>query len=306
MKSPNPYVSVDSRSGSRESRRRKGFLNQGNCKLRRMMQGAKALRLPTSSPVIVLALIAGAAMSAGCQQMPFPLDADQPAGLAADVNALAPAAGSPYLLAAAPVATAERVIPVVSMTQAAPAAPAAAPQAAAQPVTAHPASQVVEELANKSMRILKDKSRAPAARLADFRDILAEYSDMPSVARFVLGRHWANTSAEQREAYLAAFSDFMVRAFTVGLGGRPVQNFEILSVTPRDADDVVVAMRVKRFAARPLALDWRMRMSDGRYRIVDLSVDGISVAITRRHEFNSYLRGQGVDRLIARLQKETI
>lgn len=249
------------------------------------------MRVSNSSVYLVLAIIAGAVLSAGCQRMPFPLDAEYVADAAAEANAIAPAARAP---AASP-----RYVVATAPTQVA--------SLAFEPIyDKHPATSVVEELADKSMRVLRDRSKAPAARLAFFRNLLAEYSDMPSMARFVLGKHWADTSREQRQAYLAAFSDFMVRAFTVGLGGYAVENFEILSVTPLASDDVVVAMRINRFSARPLALDWRMRRSDSRYRIVDLSVDGISVALTRRHEFGSYVRGQGVDRLIARLQRETI
>jgi phospholipid transport system substrate-binding protein len=40
-------------------------------------------------------------------------------------------------------------------------------------------------------------------------------------------------------------------------------------------------------------VDWRVRKADGRFKIVDVHVEGVSMALTEREEFGSVIQRKG-------------
>ena len=67
-------------------------------------------------------------------------------------------------------------------------------------------------------------------------------------------------------------------------------------------DNVLLRLNVN--VGGTLAHRLRQRQRDGRYLIVDLAVEGVSMALTRRQEFSAVIRAAGgnIDGLIARLK----
>ena len=48
-----------------------------------------------------------------------------------------------------------------------------------------------------------------------------------------------------------------------------------------------------------------MRPKDGRYRIIDIMVEGVSMAVTQRSEFNAVVRQHGMQGLLQILRART-
>ena len=52
----------------------------------------------------------------------------------------------------------------------------------------------------------------------------------------------------------------------------------------------------------PITAEWRVRVIDGKYRIIDIAIEGISMAVTKRSEFSAVIQSSGIDGLIAALR----
>ncbi len=171
----------------------------------------------------------------------------------------------------------------------------------------HPAVEYIESLGDEVMAAIADTSITEAERIKFFGALLARDLDIPLIARFTLGRHWSKATREQRRTYVAVFADFVVQTYSSRLGGLKVGHFEVLKAQKVGKKDIVVRSRIAQTYAKPIRADWRMRHRDGRYRILDLSVEGISMALVLRQEFASVLRAKGgVDGLIAALREKLI
>ncbi len=75
-----------------------------------------------------------------------------------------------------------------------------------------------------------------------------------------------------------------------------------------DADNAaVVDSQVVRGGSRPFGVEWHLRRNDGEWRVVDLVIEGISVAITQRSEFSSVINGHGgsIEGLLSALRQRT-
>jgi len=170
----------------------------------------------------------------------------------------------------------------------------------------HPAARHMEKLGGEVLAVLGDATLGDDERIAQFRRVLARDLDIPMIARFVAGRHWRKSTPAQRTAYLEVFRHYLVRTFSARLGGVSVDRFEVVGTKGIGKTDILVRSRIIPAGAKPVRADWRVRAKDGSFRILDLSVEGISMALTLRKEFSSILRRKGdVEALIPLLKDHT-
>jgi len=168
-----------------------------------------------------------------------------------------------------------------------------------------PASQFVKLLGDRAIGILRSEGTTLQQREAQFREILSQTFDMPFIGRFVLGRHWPRANAEQQNDYQRLFQDFLVRTYSSRLGGYAGETLVIVAERDGGGRDTVVRTRIDRPAGPPIDADWRVRQSDIGFRIIDVEVAGVSMAITQRAEFDSLVQRNGIDGLIEVLRAKT-
>ena len=90
----------------------------------------------------------------------------------------------------------------------------------------------------------------------------------------------------------------MLRTYAERLGGYAGVTMAILSERPAGTKDVVVSTRIERPHGPSIAADWRVRTTGRRYRIIDVMVDGVSMAVTQRSEFAAVIQRRGLQGLI--------
>lgn len=172
----------------------------------------------------------------------------------------------------------------------------------------HPAAEKIDALGAEAMALLSDASMSEETRQLHFREMLARELDIPLLARFMLGRYWRKATPEARQAYEDAFAAYVLSRYTILLGGaREIEGFEVVGATTTETGDVLVETRIRRGGAEPIKTGWRMRDRDGRFVVIDLVVEGLSMAQTQRQEFTSILRSNGgrVEGLISVLKEKT-
>ncbi len=173
---------------------------------------------------------------------------------------------------------------------------------ASETVQSSPAVAYMEKLSRETLAIINDKSIKREKRETYFRNLLAQDLDIPLIARFAIGSHWRSASPGQRQSYIKVFMDYLVQTYSRRLGGAEVTQFHIIDAKPLGKKDYLVRTAVVSDGG-PARADWRLRESDGGYRIIDLSIEGISMAVTMRQDFTSVIRQKGLDGLVAILKK---
>jgi phospholipid transport system substrate-binding protein len=125
------------------------------------------------------------------------------------------------------------------------------------------------------------------------------------IASFILGRYWQTASATERQNFNLVVHDFILRVCSEHFIENPGGSFRIIGQRAESAIRTVVFTEIGQQAGsgRPVVVGWHIIDSMG-YRIIDLSVGGLSMAITKRDEFASYLQRNGgdVSSLIQQLQ----
>jgi phospholipid transport system substrate-binding protein len=163
------------------------------------------------------------------------------------------------------------------------------------------AQAFVQSLGEQALATLRTPSTTLDEREAAFRTLLRADFDIDFIARFVLGRSWNELSAEQRADYLQVFAEFVLKTYSQRLGGYSGETFVVTGSRPAGEQDVVVRTRIDRPSGPPLGADWRVRAIDAQYKIIDVAVEGISMAVTQRQEFAAVVGRSGVVGLLETL-----
>ena len=144
-------------------------------------------------------------------------------------------------------------------------------------------------------------SRSPRQLLA--RTACGTFHEPSNASGF--GQYWRSATAAQRAEYTRLFKELVVKAMADRLNTYGGETFEITKATPIDQRDTVVSTRIVRptGGSQPIAVDWRVRLLDGRYSIIDIVAEGVSMVVTQRSEVASVVSQKGMDGLIQTMRE---
>ncbi|MBO6521921.1 MAG: ABC transporter substrate-binding protein [Rhodospirillales bacterium] len=168
------------------------------------------------------------------------------------------------------------------------------------------AEAFITRLADDAISKLTDNKVSADEQETRFREIMREYVAFQTIARWVLGgRYWRAANDAQRERYLSLFEQLMVATYAHRFQNYSGETLEVDSVQKIDDAQALVRTTLMRpNADKPLRVDWRVRATEDKIKVIDIMVEGLSMAQTQRSEFSSVLRANGgdVDALMADLE----
>jgi phospholipid transport system substrate-binding protein len=164
------------------------------------------------------------------------------------------------------------------------------------------AQAFIDRLSKDAIAVLQRTDVTLEQREDTFRRLLAEGFEMEFIGRFVLGSTWRTATPEQQQDYLTAFREYVLKTYSRRLGGYAGEQFSVTGARPAGKQDVLVQTRIDRPSAAPIMADWRVRQFDGGFKIIDIAVEGVSMAVTQRAEFAAVINRDGLDGLVQALR----
>ncbi len=183
-------------------------------------------------------------------------------------------------------------------------APLQLAQARAASVQVPEASRFVSNLADEAIASLSKKELSVPERITQFRSLLDEGFDIPQIARFVLGRYWRTATPEERAEYTKLFEEFIIQTYAQRFGDYGGESLKIGDGSRNGDDDIIVASQILRPNGPPVKVDWKLRPEQSSFKIVDVVVEGVSMAVTQRDDFSATIQSHGgkIEGLIAVLR----
>jgi phospholipid transport system substrate-binding protein len=171
--------------------------------------------------------------------------------------------------------------------------------------------ELVKKITAEVMEALKgDKQlaagdRQKAIKLAEEK--ILPHVDFEEATRLAVGRAWAQATPEQKKKLVSEFRNMLVRTYSNALQPYEGQQMKVMPVRMKPGDsEVTVQNQFIRSGAQPVKIDYSMRKADKGWKIYDIVVEGVSLVLTYRSEFDAVVKQEGVDGLIKRLaQKNT-
>ena len=160
------------------------------------------------------------------------------------------------------------------------------------PASAADPAQLIQGTATEVIEIIKTTTPGPA-RQAAIQRVLQTNFDLPYMGQQALGANWNKASEAQRVRFLKAAESAEARAYSERFGQYGGQILTVGKVTPRPNGVFIVDSQLSQSNGQPIKLQWEVRDAGQGLRITDVKVEGVSMVMTRRSDFNSYIQNNG-------------
>lgn len=136
--------------------------------------------------------------------------------------------------------------------------------------------------------------------------------DLPITARIVVGKYWRKATPEQRQGFVDAFQVMMIRSYSRFLLGDEAKqvNMEIVRSTPKGkkGDRIQVSSTLTMGDGRVVAVEYMFRFNKekDKWLVIDLTVEGISIAFSYRSSYQRIIKEHGMDSLISRMEAKNV
>lgn len=169
-----------------------------------------------------------------------------------------------------------------------------APVRAADDDTQAKARAFIEGLADQAVQALTNASVPREEREKRARVLLRENFAVPTIAQWVLGRYWRVATPAEQQEYLSLFEDLIVVTYVDRFTRYSGERLRVTrSVGMGETGDVNVFSDITNPGGAPIDIGWRVRTRDGSMKVVDVSVEGVSMGQTQRSEFASIIQNNG-------------
>ena len=143
-----------------------------------------------------------------------------------------------------------------------------------------------------------------SGRFTQLDPVIRRSFDIASMARLSVGPSWAGLSEAQRQQMTESFGRYISAIYADRFDSYAGQKLEVTSEQPAPSG-VMVKSQIIKANGEPVKVDYMMRRNGEGWLISDIYLDGaISEVATRRSEFAAILRSDGIDGLIAALNRK--
>ena len=172
--------------------------------------------------------------------------------------------------------------------------------------------ETVESAVGRVITLLQDgdavktesTARQAADRRSEIRRLARELFDFEEVTRRTLSRHWAARSADERAEFVALFTDLLERSYVTRVEAYAGENIAYFGEAV-DASYATVRSKILTDRRSEIALDYRLHLRDGRWRVYDLQIDGVSFVSTYRSQFDRIIQAESYAALVERMRKKS-
>jgi phospholipid transport system substrate-binding protein len=154
----------------------------------------------------------------------------------------------------------------------------------------------VTSFADSAISILSNDKVSEAERTSSFTELVMSSIDLNLISKFVLSKAWKNASDKQKENYLIAFKDYFVSSYANKLDQYTGERVDVIG-SQEAGKYVIVESNIVREGTDTLKINlkWRLLNKNNQIKIIDLNIEGISLVIAQREEFQSFLANNDYD-----------
>lgn len=128
--------------------------------------------------------------------------------------------------------------------------------------------------------------------------------DLPVMSQMAVGPAWARFSPQQKQAVTDAFARYTIATYADRFDSYGGEKFEVTGERTTSYGTIVQS-RLVQSNGKPVSIDYLMRRTGDEWGIADVYLTGtVSQVATLRSQFGAVLAQQGVDGLVATLNRK--
>jgi len=173
-----------------------------------------------------------------------------------------------------------------------------------QPLVADTINELIDRLMAAGDKIKNDNSIA--YQISD--ELVTPHIDFPRITRLVIGKYWRSASARQQQQLIHEIQSLLIRSYVTAMtsyADQIVSKKDRISYMPsryQPGDNKAsVRANITLDTGQTVEVQYQLYFSDDNWKIYDIVIEGISLAITYRTTFGEKINRDGLDSLIAQL-----
>ena len=167
--------------------------------------------------------------------------------------------------------------------------------------------ELVRTAIEKAVQVLKDPKSQPQdkknERIDRLREMLNPIFDYDEMAKRALGSHWRRRTPAEQEEFVKLFRDFLERVYSDKIdlyGGEKV----LFGREIMDGDFAQVDSTLIRPKGEEIAVIYKLRRANGKWKVYDAVVENISIVNNYRSQFDRVISSSSYEELVKRLQEK--
>ena len=169
-------------------------------------------------------------------------------------------------------------------------------------------TEQLKDAIDRVLQVLDDPALKGEARAAErhraLRQIADEIFDFDETARRAMAQHWRALTEAQRKEFVELFSDLLERTYTSKIELYSGERIQYLAERI-ESDFATVSTRLITKKGTEVPMDYRMLRQGDRWRVYDVSIEGVSLVANFRTQFNNVIRTSSYDELLRRLRSRS-
>jgi phospholipid transport system substrate-binding protein len=166
-------------------------------------------------------------------------------------------------------------------------------------------TSAIDELAVALDGRQEELAEDPEALREVIDPILLPRFDRKYAAQLVLGKHWRTADAAQRERFIEAFYEAMLRKYSDGVAEFDPNRVKVL---PYRGDETQKRTTVRSLVTlndgTETPVNYGLVKRDGGWMIFDVTIEGVSYIRNFRAELDSEISSSSLEEVIARYERE--
>jgi phospholipid transport system substrate-binding protein len=169
-----------------------------------------------------------------------------------------------------------------------------------------PPDALVKTTANDVLEIIKKDKDIQSGNMNKITALAEEkilpHFDFEAMSKSVLGKNWREATKEQQASFITEFRTLLVRTYASALAKYRNQTIEYKPYRA-DASDtrVTVKTQIVQPGGPPLPVDYTLKLTGDAWKVVDVSIEGVSLVTNYRGQFSNELKRTDMNGLIQRI-----
>jgi phospholipid transport system substrate-binding protein len=171
-------------------------------------------------------------------------------------------------------------------------------------VVTHPASLIVKDTTDKVLVLLEEK-KSPKEVNNLINDIILPHFNFQQMSKWTLGKEWGRLDEGKQTLFVENFQQLLVNTYATALTEFDNQSIDILPAkSGKNKSIAVVPTVISLPNAKPMQISYMMMNGDEGWKVIDMSISGVSLIKNYRATYASQIRKDGFDALMEKLIKK--
>ena len=163
---------------------------------------------------------------------------------------------------------------------------------------------VVQQLGDEVLAVLKDKSISNDEKRERILDISRRGVDFETLSRLVLARNWSKLTPDEQQRFQEEFRRHLAVTYGNAVDNYRNENMVITGDREEARGDWTVKTKIPR-GGDDILVDYRLRKNaQGEWKIIDFIVEGVSLVSNFRSQFQDLLASKSPRELIDLLHEK--